>query len=83
VSPFFIPRILPNMAAGAVSIHYGLLGPNHAASTACASAAHSLGDAFTLIARGAADVMLAGGTEAAVDAVAIGGFSRLKALSTG
>jgi len=83
VSPFFIPRILPNMAAGAVSIHYGLLGPNHAASTACASAAHSLGDAFTLIARGAADVMLAGGTEAAVDAVAMGGFSRLKALSTG
>jgi len=83
VSPFFVPRILPNMAGGAVSIQYGLHGPNHAASTACASGAHGIGDAFQLVRRGAADVMLAGGTEAAVDAVAMGGFSRLKALSTG
>lgn len=82
LSPFFVPRTLVNMGAGAVSMAFGLQGPNHAASTACASGAHGVGDAFRMVQRGDADVMLAGGTEACVDAVALGGFSRLKALST-
>eukprot|EP00951_Prasinocladus_malaysianus_P008668 scaffold63037_cov40-Prasinocladus_malaysianus.AAC.1 len=70
------------MAGGAISIQYGFLGPNHCASTACASGNHAIGDAFSLVRSGMADVMVAGGTEAAIDAVSIGGFSRLKALST-
>ena len=82
VSPFFVPRILPNMAAGAVSIQYGLMRPNICASTACASGNHSIGDAYQLIRNGSADVMVAGAAEAAIDALSIGGFSRMKALST-
>ena len=82
ISPFFVPRVLVNMPAGAISIKFGLQGPNHAASTACASGAHAIGDAFRIVQRGEAEIMLAGGTESCIDAISLGGFSRLKALST-
>ena len=82
ISPFFIPSAIINLAAGQVSIQFGARGPNSATCTACSASAHAIGDAFELIKRGAADVMIAGGSEAAITPMGIGGFGALRALST-
>jgi 3-oxoacyl-[acyl-carrier-protein] synthase II len=82
ISPFFIPAAIINLAAGHVSMRFGAKGPNEATATACTTSAHSIGDAFKIIQRGAADVMIAGGTEAAITPMGIGGFAAMRALST-
>jgi 3-oxoacyl-[acyl-carrier-protein] synthase II len=82
ISPFFIPASIVNLAAGHVSIRYHAQGPNEATCTACTSSAHSVGDAFKIIARCDADVMIAGGTEAAITPMGVGGFAAMRALST-
>jgi 3-oxoacyl-[acyl-carrier-protein] synthase II len=82
ISPFFIPATIINLAAGHVSIRYGAKGPNEATATACTSSAHSIGDSFKIIARCDADVMIAGGSEAAITPMGVGGFAAMRALST-
>jgi 3-oxoacyl-[acyl-carrier-protein] synthase II len=82
VSPFFIPMFIPDIAAGLVSIRYGLKGANYATVSACASSAHAIGQSFQLIKSGHADAMLTGGTEAAISELAIAGFQNMRALST-
>ncbi len=82
ISPFFIPAAIVNLAAGHVSIRYNAKGPNEATCTACTSSAHSVGDAFKIIARCDAEVMIAGGSEAAITPMGVGGFAAMRALST-
>jgi 3-oxoacyl-[acyl-carrier-protein] synthase II len=81
VSPFFVPMFMANVAAAAVSMRYGAKGPNYCTVSACASSAHGLGDAFRLIQHGEADVMIAGGSEAAITPLALASFANMKALS--
>ena len=82
ISPFFIPATIINLAAGQVSIRMGAKGPNSATCTACSASAHAIGDAFEIIRRDDADVMIAGGSEAAITPLAVGGFAAMRALST-
>jgi 3-oxoacyl-[acyl-carrier-protein] synthase II len=82
ISPFFIPMLVINLASGQISIKFGAKGPNSAVATACATGSHSIGDAYKIIQRGDADVMIAGGTEAVITHLGIGGFNAMKALST-
>ncbi|OGW43147.1 MAG: beta-ketoacyl-[acyl-carrier-protein] synthase II [Nitrospirae bacterium RBG_13_41_22] len=82
ITPFFIPMLVINLASGQISIKFGAKGPNSAVATACATGSHSIGDAFKLIQRGEADVMITGGTEAVITPLGIGGFNAMKALST-
>ena len=82
ISPFFIPAAIINLAAGQVSIRLGAKGPNSATCTACSASAHAVGDAFETILRGDADVMVAGGSEAAITPMGVGGFAAMRALST-
>jgi 3-oxoacyl-[acyl-carrier-protein] synthase II len=83
VSPFFIPRLIPNMASGQIAMRFGARGPNYATTSACASGAHAIGESLVLIRDGRQDVMLAGGAEAPVCLLAVGGFSAMRALATG
>ncbi len=82
ISPFFIPSAIINLAAGQISIRFGAKGPNSATCTACSASAHAIGDAFEIIRRGDADVMIAGGSEAAITPMGVGGFGAMRALST-
>src|SRR5437867_524142 len=82
ISPFFIPSAIINLAAGQVSIRFGAKGPNSATCTACSASAHAIGDAYEIIRRSDAEVMIAGGSEAAITPMGIGGFGALRALST-
>lgn len=82
ITPFFIPMLVVNLAAGQISIRFGAKGPNSAVATACATGSHAIGDAFKIIQRGDADAVIAGGTEAVITPLGIGGFNAMKALST-
>lgn len=82
VSPFFVPMFIPNMAAGLVSMRYGLQGPNFAPVSACASSAHAIGESYRMIREGMADAMVTGGSEAAITGLTVAAFANMKAMST-
>jgi len=82
ISPFFVPMMISDIAAGQISIKFGLKGPNYATTSACATSSHAISDAFILIQRGSADLMVCGGSEAAVTEVSMAGFNAMRALST-
>jgi 3-oxoacyl-[acyl-carrier-protein] synthase II len=82
ISPFFIPSAIVNLASGQISIRYGAKGPNSATATACSASAHAIGDSFKIIERGAAEMMICGGSEATITPMGIGGFASMRALST-
>jgi 3-oxoacyl-[acyl-carrier-protein] synthase II len=82
ISPFFVPMMISDLAAGQISIRFGLKGPNYATTSACSTASHAISDAFMIIQRGAADFMVCGGSEASITEMSIGGFNAMKALST-
>jgi len=82
ISPFFIPMMIPDIAPGYISIRYGLKGPNFSTVSACASSSHAIGEALKTVQRGDADIMLAGGSEATITPLCVGGFNSMKALST-
>jgi 3-oxoacyl-[acyl-carrier-protein] synthase II len=82
ISPFFIPSAIVNLASGQISIRYGAKGPNSATATACSASAHAVGDSYKIIERGAAEMMICGGSEATITPMGVGGFAAMKALST-
>ena len=82
ISPFFVPMMISDLAAGQISIRFGLKGPNYATTSACSTASHAISDAFMIIERGAADVMVCGGSEASITEMSIGGFNAMRALSS-
>lgn len=82
ISPFFVPMLISDIAAGHIAIRYGFKGPNYGTVSACATSSHSIADSFMLLQRGDADVMLAGGSEAVICPMGIGGFNAMRALST-
>ena len=82
ISPFFVPMMISDIAAGQISIKYGLKGPNYATTSACATASHAIADSFIMIQRGSADMMVCGGSEAAITEISIGGFNAMRAIST-
>jgi len=82
ISPFFIPMMISDIAAGQISIRFGLKGPNYATTSACATSSHAIADGFMLVQRGSADLMLVGGAEAALTPLAVAGFNALRAIST-
>jgi 3-oxoacyl-[acyl-carrier-protein] synthase II len=82
ISPFFIPMMISDIAAGRISMKYGVKGPNYATTSACATSSHAIGDSFILIQRGDADMMITGGAEASICEMGVGGFNSMRALST-
>jgi len=82
ISPFFVPMMISDLAAGQISIRFGLKGPNYATTSACSTASHAISDAFMIIERGSADLMVCGGSEAPITEIGIGGFNAMRALST-
>lgn len=82
MSPFFVPMMISDLAAGQISIRFGFKGPNYATTSACSTASHAISDAFMLIQRGSADLMICGGSEASITEIGIGGFNAMKAIST-